>query len=216
MTFSSSAPPAPPFVEQPLPGSKFVAELTRTERPATARTREASRAEAEAAAHARGFEAGRAEAEASQGAAVATAVEALEAALGGLRERERQRDEAVVHAALSLAIAVARQLLRREIEVDPEALLPCLADAFEALPAGGEIVLALAPADLARLEAGGAEALRGLAVRWNARLSQDARLRPGEARVEAAGAQVELALDPMLARVEQALRERLAPAEVTS
>jgi flagellar assembly protein FliH len=218
MTFSSSQAPQPAFVERSFAAAGFVAGAALAAAPAHGRAgldAEAERARIEQDAFARGVAAGLAEAEAAHAETLRTGLAALESALAGLRGREEQQQEELARAGLSLALAAAKQVLRRELATDIDALAPCLAEAFASLPPGGEIVLSLAPRDLARLESGAAGALHELAGRWNARLAQDARLAPGEARVEASGAQVELVLAPQLARLEAALLERLALGEVT-
>jgi flagellar biosynthesis/type III secretory pathway protein FliH len=214
MTFSSSPLPLPAFVEQPLPGAGFVPARTEVdaaaEPAAAAEDAAAALARAEEAGYARGLAAGRAQAEADGGERLRAA---FEAALAGLRERERRQSDALAQAGLSLALAAAKHVLRRELGGDLDALAPCLAEAFAALEPEAELVLALSPADLVLVREGGAEAVAGLAARWNAQLVSDPTLGDGEARVEASGAQIELVLDAVLARLEAALRERLAAPE---
>jgi len=212
MTFSSSPLPLAAFVEQPLPGCGFSAEPV-VERPdaraAGPHDAEAALRRAEEAAFERGRAAGREETEATHAARLGAALAALDAALGALREREREQEAALARSGLALALAAAAHLLRRELAADASALAPCLAEAFDLLAPEGEVLLALAPDDLARIRAGGAEPLARIAERWNARLVTDPKLGPGEARAEAAGAQVELRWDAVIARLEAALRERL-------
>jgi len=217
MTFSSSPSGLASFVEQPLPGASFVEGPARgkaaPERTAAPLDLAAERARAEEAGYARGLREGVEQAEAEQAERLRTALAALEAALAGLRERERAQAEALAQAGLGLALAAAKHLLRRELAQDLTALAPCLSEAFAALQPDADVVLALAPDDLARLRAGGAEALARVAETWHAQLVPDGSLAAGEARVEASGAQIELASGRVLAQLEAALREQLVPPE---
>jgi flagellar assembly protein FliH len=220
MTFSSEPVLLAGFVEQPLPGPRFVETPAPAERAAAAPKAApvdpaAERARAEAAAHARGVAEGRASAEAAHAAALASACAAFDAALGALRARERAQAEALAEAGLGLAVAVAGHVLRREIAQDLDALAPALREAIATLAPETGLRLVLSRADLMTLQAGGAEALARLAEHWNAELAADATLGAGEARVEAAGAAVELVWARVLERLETALRERLAVPEQT-
>lgn len=117
----------------------------------------------------RAFEQGRLEGHAAgvrQGAAsveadAATAIEAIKAEAADrvahaagqaveLRQRLRRQMEADL---VKLAIAVARRILRRELAVDPEALLGIVKSAVERIAARELLAIRVAPSDGARVRA---------------------------------------------------------------
>lgn len=119
--------------------------------------------------HGRAFEAGRQEGystghrdglataqEASSGALAEVQAEAAERAAGAavqavdLRRRLRQQMEADL---VKLAMAVARRILRRELAVDPEALMGIVKSAVERISARELLAIRVCPADGPRVSA---------------------------------------------------------------
>ena len=118
-----------------------------------ARALEAGRQEGQAA----GKQAGAAAAEAECSRAIAgVQAEAAERAAGAaaqavdLRRRLRQQMEADL---VSLAVAVARRIVRREITVDPEALMGIVKSAVERISARELLAIRVAPPDAPRVSA---------------------------------------------------------------
>ena len=101
--------------------------------------------------HAAGKQAGAAAAEAEcSGAIAAVQAEATERAAGAaaqavdLRRRLRQQMEADL---VSLAVAVARRIVRRELTVDPEALMGIIKSSVERISARELLAIRVAPPD---------------------------------------------------------------------
>jgi len=208
MTFSSSLLPRPGFVERrlvPRRADEPFAPARVAPAAAAPRAAEPDPGQQIAEAFASGFEQGRARAAEEQAEVVRGALCALEEAARELRARDARAQAALAPAALELAVAVAERILRREIDRDLGSLAPCLEEALAALRPTAATCLALAPADLAAVEAGAADAVAKLAETWNARLVADPALAPGEARVESGGAQVELVWDRVVERFRRTL-----------
>jgi len=97
-------------------------------------------------AYTQGYEAGRAEGRASLAALTA----ALNRCLEGLAVPFKELDEEVEQALVSLAIRVARQIIRREIRTDPGQIVGVVREAIELLPvAARNIEVHLHPDDAA-------------------------------------------------------------------
>jgi flagellar assembly protein FliH len=96
------------------------------------------------AGHARGLRDGQAEARAQ----AAREVQALRGILDQLAEPLAVLDETVEESLLELVLAVARQVIRRELRTDPGQIVATVREALEALPvAQREIVIKLHPED---------------------------------------------------------------------
>lgn len=99
-----------------------------------------------AAGHAEGLEAGRAEMEATRDRFTAL-IDCLDAPLA-------EMDEQVEHELVELVIAIARQLIRRELNTQPEQITSLIRDALKLLPASTRrVTLHLNPADIERTRA---------------------------------------------------------------
>lgn len=104
-------------------------------------------------------------------------------------------------AVVTLALEVARKLVRREVECDPSLLLSWVRDAAERLHGAGELVVRVNPQDLELLRSSGVELDRaGPRVRWIA----DPRVDGGCVVESEAGA-----VDATMTTQLRSLRERL-------
>jgi flagellar assembly protein FliH len=173
------------------------AELARLQAAAEADRQNGAVAERLQQAHDAGFESGfadgaaQAAAEAEQrladyidgqGKDAAQRLELLHAAFAHGLDAARQR---MARGILDIACALARQVVRRELAVRPDALEPVVREALDQLLADGKpAVVRLHPEDhaaLAGLRAGGGAG--GAAVAW----LSDAAMPPGDCQVESAG-----------------------------
>ena len=97
-------------------------------------------------AYAQGYEAGRAEGRAD----LARLADQLNQCLLALAEPFRELDEAVEQALVSLAIRVARQIIRRELKTEPGQIVGVVREAIELLPVSARnIEVHLHPEDAA-------------------------------------------------------------------
>ena len=108
-------------------------------------------AQAYAAGQAAGEERGRAEATAR----LATAVAAAEAALDRMREGERRWDGVLDENVCALAVAVARQVIGRELTSDSATLTDLVRRALAEFPIDQPVQIRVHPSDLAALAAQG-------------------------------------------------------------
>lgn len=102
-----------------------------------------------AEAYAQGFEEGRAEGEAAEGARLAGAVRAAEAALDELREGEVRWTGTIEENVCALAVAVARRILERELGDDGEGVAELVRAALSEFPVDQPVRIRVHPADLA-------------------------------------------------------------------
>lgn len=163
-----------------------------------------------AQAHAHGVEQGRAEAAlewqqrmddyiAGQGRDAAERLDQLArsalASLDGLQQGMAQE-------LLALACDLARQVVRRELATDREAVLPVVREALGLLVGEGRpATVRLSPQDWALLEQPLREEFAGAKVHWVA----DANVQPGDCLVESAGTVVDGSLDKRWQRAVAAL-----------
>ena len=158
-----------------------------------------------------GREAGRAELPWQEARELEEAIVALESARAAFAAERRDYLRAQRRSLVELAIAIAEQILVRELHADPTALVAVVEAALDALPPEcreDEIVIPLSPADHAALARGEGDALTRLAGDGAARLVADASLAPGDVRLEAGAATLDARRAVLLERV----REALAPA----
>lgn len=167
-----------------------------TSRPMTVGKLEALQQTAFDEAYAQGLEAGR-----QQGLAeMAAKTEALNRCIEALGEPFRELDDQVEQALVSLAVRVARQIIRRELKIDPGQIVGVVRETIELLPvASREVEVHLHPEDAQVVRAAFGEAGTNLA--W--RLVEDPVLTRGGLRVTTATSQVD-------ARVEKRLDAILA------
>jgi len=103
---------------------------------------------------------------------------------------------------LEMACALARQVLRRELSIDPQALLPVVREAMGQLIADGRpSTVRLHPEDLAVLREPLRQACAGMPIAW----VPDATLTPGGCQVESAGAVIDGRLETRWNRAIAAL-----------
>ena len=138
---------------------------------------------------------------------VAAALEALETAGNALRDRDREERAALPEALLALAVGIAERILRQELETRPEAILPVLGEALEALGGRDPSIVQLAPATLSGMRSRHADALERFEETWRARFEGDAELTGGDARVIAGPRQVSLEIAPLLERIRRTLTD---------
>ena len=210
-----SAPPLPPVEpepvpEEPLPGvplEPVVPMVPEDEHLALLQ-------QAREQAHAQGLAEGRAQgtAEATQawqqrlddyvaGTGRETAerldalVRALDSSLGALQQRMAKE-------LLQLACDIARQVVRRELASDPQALLPVVREALDMMSAESKpATVRLNPQDWERLQEPLKAAHPQPKIEWLA----DASVKPGDCLVESAGAQVDGSLERRWQRAVAAL-----------
>lgn len=158
-----------------------------------------------AAAFEEGREAGRAELPWNEAGVLSTAAGALASAGEALAliQRDGLRSQRV--AIVDLGLTIARHLLAREIEADPDALVAQVSDALELVQGHAPPVVYLSQADHETLRGGGAPGLERLVGDWGATLEADPELARGQARVEGGESLIELELDRALARIRAEL-----------
>ena len=147
-------------------------------------------------AYAQGLEAGRAEGR----QALAAQAEVLNRCVQELSEPFRELDDEVERALVSLAIRVARQIIRRELKTDPGQIVGVVREAIGLLPvASRDVEVHLHPEDAQVVRAAFGESGTNLA--WT--LVEDPVLARGGLRVTTATSQID-------ARVEKRLDAILA------
>ena len=147
-------------------------------------------------AFAQGLEAGRQEGR----AALAAQAEALNRCMAALAEPFKELDDEVEQALVSLAIRVARQIIRRELKMDPGQIVGVVRETIELLPvASREIEVHLHPEDAQVVRTAFGDSGTNLA--WS--LVEDPVLTRGGLRVTTATSQID-------ARVEKRLETILA------
>ncbi len=147
-------------------------------------------------AFAQGLEAGRQEGL----AALAARTDVLNRCIEGLAEPFRELDDEVEQALVSLAIKVARQIIRRELKTDPGQIVGVVRETIELLPvASRQVEVHLHPEDAQVVRAAFGDSGTNLA--WT--LVEDPVLTRGGLRVTTATSQID-------ARVEKRLDAILA------
>lgn len=127
-----------------LPDVQAAEVVSTPTRPVTARQLE----ELQAQAREEGFEQGRREGLEAGKKDIAARVYELNGLMHGLTRPFEQLDEQVEHDLVRLAMAVARQLVRRELKIDPGQVLAVIREAMAALPlASRNVRLHLHPED---------------------------------------------------------------------
>lgn len=126
---------------------------------------------------------------AQQGAEAAQRVDAI---VQGLQARLDQLQQGAAQDVLELACEIARQVLRRELQTDAQALLPVVREALSMLSVeSGIATVRLNPQDHALLEAALQQQPTTQRVHWLA----DADVAPGACLVEQAGMVIDGSLD---------------------
>jgi flagellar assembly protein FliH len=141
---NSSAEPVAAFALPDL-GVPHVSDDVRADRQAQALT--AAAEEGYVRGYEDGLQAGRAAAEAE----ILPALQALEGAAASLGAVQAALRSEVEDALLAMAVAVAKEIVQRELEQDPEQLRELIRRAVDVLPMEQTLEVRLNPADLAAL-----------------------------------------------------------------
>lgn len=158
-------------------------------------------------ARATGFEEGRRAGEEAEAARLRAAVAVAEEALDAVREGEMRWTGAIEENICALAVAVARQVIGRELREDAEVVVELVKSALTEFPIDQPVRIRVNPQDLAWLEAHGSGAnpmlgvTRGRDSRWIA----DARLAPGGCVIEGRERIVDGRVDTALERIYRRL-----------
>ncbi|MDR7514275.1 MAG: flagellar assembly protein FliH [Armatimonadota bacterium] len=154
----------------PRPEAGQAAEVLRTAYEAARRLQEAAQVEA-----ARAVAEAQARARAELEAAWGERLRRLDRLLDDLsRQAPASLAEQFAPAVVTLALEVARKVIRRAVECDPALLLGWVREAAERLHASGALVVRVNPQDLERLRSSGVDLERaGVRLRWVADPSVD-------------------------------------------
>ena len=153
--------------------------------------------ELQSQAHDEAYQRGYQEGLEAGGAEVSSRIARLDSIGSALARPLRELDHALENELLELACALAKHILRRELVVDPTAIVDAVRDCLEALPsATREITLHVAPADAEVVQAHlSDEPSRS----W--RITEDASLEPGSLRISSESSHVDGTLDARLAEI---------------
>jgi flagellar assembly protein FliH len=171
---------------------------------AFANTRETeANAEARAGrARAQGFEEGKREGYAAGNQMASAQARQLAALLDAVGCELRVLGEQTARETLRLAIAIAQQITRRELTLNPKTVVPLVTEAMNCLPQGTRSArLSLHPGDALLVSQHLGEELTRL--EW--RIVEDPTLTPGECRINAACGDVDATFETRWARVLAAL-----------
>lgn len=174
---------------------------------ARAREEEEDRAREVAEAFERGYEEGRREGETAEGTRLRNAVAAAERALDDVREGETRWAGTIEENICALAVAVARQILGRELRGDPDAVAELVRRALAEFPVDQPVRIRVNPTDLALLSVGTAadgtpiSITPGRDASWLA----DALIAPGGCVVEGRDRIIDGRVDTALERVYRRL-----------
>jgi flagellar assembly protein FliH len=157
--------------------------------------RETIRAEA----YHEGFEAGRLDGERAEGLRLAAARRASEQALDDVRDGESKWAGTIEENVTALAIAVARQLIARELRSDASAVVELVRRALAEFPIDQPLRIRVNPVDLALLSTVGSDApiTTGREAAWVA----DAQIAPGGCLVEGRDRIIDGRVDAALERL---------------
>ena len=142
-----------------------------------------------------------------EAARVAGKAEGLGQAAAALALAARARDEAIGSlegTVVDAAVAIARRLVGRELAGSRQETLELARGALRAAAGLGDVVLRVAPSDLAALRGAG-DALGALAGKGTLSLAEDPTLGPGEVIVEARGGRVDGRIEARLDALRRAL-----------
>lgn len=164
---------------------------------------ETGRAEGREEGKGQGIEAGRQEALARFERLAAPATEMLEQ----LKQMQGDYHTAMRKEVIELVAKVARQVIRKEIQMQPMQLLALVDEALSTMPrvADSEIAVYLNPEDCERI----IELSPTHAERWN--LWSDDKLEPGECRVKAGQREADAGCTQRLTACMEQIEERLFP-----
>lgn len=157
-------------------------------------------------AYASGYEKGRREGEVAEGARLRAAVQAAELALDEIRAGESRWQGGIEENICALAVAVARQVLEREIRSSPQVVLDLVRRAVAEFPVDRPIRIRVSPSDLTLINGAGNEEVRktildGREARWIA----DPMITPGGCVVEGRERIIDGRIDSALERLYRRL-----------
>lgn len=184
-----------PHVDEPTPPVAQVEELeAATVQPLTAEQLEQIRREAQ---H-EGFEAGRQEGLAAAQQEVRAVVQYLTQIIDAFSKPLEEVDATVEQELVNLAIAVARQIIRRELKTDPGQVVAVVREALAALPAAARrVTIHLHPEDAALVR----DALPSGGEESNWHILDDARLSRGGCRIQAEHSQIDATVEKRMAAI---------------
>jgi flagellar assembly protein FliH len=139
-----------------------------------------------------GYEAGQ--------AAVRAEAERLRQAADGLEQAFKEFDQQVADELIALAIEIARQVVRHEVTLKPEAIATVVSEALAQLP-HQHAVIRLNPDDAALVRASLGDAL----AHAGHRIVGEAHLKPGDCLLDAGGSHIDASLSVRWRRVLEAL-----------
>lgn len=160
--------------------------------------RQAAMEEGRSEGHEAGYEQGRREALESTRSEVEKRLQRLDEILSTLDQPLAELDEEVEQALVSLAIAIARQLVRRELRTDPTQIVGVIREAIAVLPSRSRnIKIYLHPEDVSLVE----EAYGHLGGEPEWRLESDTSLSRGGCRVVTDVSRIDASLERRLASI---------------
>ncbi|MCL2523660.1 MAG: flagellar assembly protein FliH [Betaproteobacteria bacterium] len=190
-----AAEPAPP---KPPPQEETAPEPAPAVRLPTAEEIERMHEEAHAAGYAAGLAEGRAAAAEENRQASAETARQLDELSGGFKRALDQLEQTVADQLLALAVEIAAQVMRGQIAVREDVLLPIVREAIAALPLHHEpIVLRLNPADAANLR----HLLGDEPSFGDARIVEDNSVSPGGCLLEAGASEIDARIETRWKRV---------------
>ena len=187
------------------PSAEELEAMARAQAEAAAREQELADALAEA--YQRGFEEGRREGELGESARTRNAVKAAEHALDEIRSGEQRWQGMIEENICALSIAIARQVIGRELEMNGEALAELVRHALTEFPIDQPVRVRVNPLDLSAITTcSGADGepitvAPGRELRWQA----DASIAPGGCVVEGRDRIVDGRVDTALERLYRRL-----------
>lgn len=145
-----------------------------------------------------GFEAGRKEGIAAGQKEVRATVQRLTQIISAFSHPLEDVDALVEQELVALAIAIARQIIRRELKTDPGQVVGVVREALAALPAAARrVTLHLHPADAALVR----EALPAGVEENNWRIVEEAALTRGGCRIHAEHSQIDATVEKRIAAI---------------
>jgi flagellar assembly protein FliH len=132
---------------------------------------------------------------------LATLITALSTASADLDASRRELESAGLHEVVSLAVAIARRVTKRQGMLDPDVLIQNLREAMKLVAHAADVRIAIHPDQKGVLEA----ALPQLRLAWpdmaHVELIDDATLAPGGCRIFTARGSIDADLDAQLDRI---------------
>ena len=151
-----------------------------------------------------GFEEGKRAGEAAGSQLAASQARQLAALLDAIGCELRSLGEQTARDTLQLALTIARQVVGRELSVNPDGIIPMVEEAMAGLPQGTQHAqLILHPEDARRVD----RAIGGELSRIQWRIVEDGRLAPGGCKIIAPCGDVDATLETRWAGVLAALGE---------